>query len=1199
MKRSIREMTEVEQVMTNFDWASAASVDDVAQLYRAILGRRAEPDVLKKYQPRPFIEVVSGLATSAEMRERVLAAIVQGEHLPHERMAADELIALEHWVIERFGTAHVSLPTAGAVLTLIGRWMAHPNLVEALHAAHGDLHAAGLERILPRPEPTTPAEDMAAAAPPDAVWDAPATPEDLAQLYWAFLGRPIDPSAIESYRPRPFREVVQGLASSKEIHDRVLMALVEGQELPHAAMPAPDLAALGPWWQARLRPNDGAEGRAPGEQAEAQTVAGLLANLFAQPEVAAALQKAHGALFDEVLLRLRAAAPQQAADDSSQVAPAAAGGDAPVPVETPAEEAAEAPVDWEALVTVDDLSQLYLAFLGRPADAAALDGHRPRGLREVIRGFATSQEIDQRVLHALVQQRDLPHETLSVDALVALEGWLVNRLALPGLPAAAQAASGSAAGLLARLYARTEVAGMLLDAHGSLFTEALSQLQLRLRAGRSRFKGRIEFANREVISGFLVDVAGAVERPQVELRCQGRLVASASTGNIRTDIQQHVGGDGTAGFRAAWDPSQLPAGDAVLTLHAAGSGVQVGAPYRFANDFFDQLSVAQRLAKEFDEIKRRLDALAGLVPQAASFSAFPLEHYDLYRRSHRVAPAPAAPASALPTRFTVLVDAAQANGQALRVTADSLREQAGDVLWKLCVVGDAPEVTEAAALLSASLPSVQCLADWSATLPLVQSLGGDASRWVVLLQAGEVLDASTLAWLHAARQGSSAVGLYWDEDRVEQRTGRLPGREPRHVDPVLRSRFDPHSLLELNGVGQSFAVRADALSAAVALLAAHPSADAAGAHPLSLAERERLVWAVLRQGEWLHLPQFLLTRTELALRPGEPVGPERWIARASLEALVPLLPAQWQRRRWQRVSDPIAPGIPKSLLRWEPNHPQAVLSILIPTRDQGELLRHCVESLQLMAALPQTLDIIVADNGSRDEKTLSYLETGRKSGCFRVIRVDEPFNWSRLNNIMAKQAKGKYLLFLNDDTRMLTRDWDQILRGLLEQNQVGAIGARLLYEDLTIQHAGIVYGTEGFFAHDGVGRSVDDATALFNTQLTHAVTAVTGAFLACRSEVFQQTGPFDEDALGVTFNDVDWCMRVRQRGLDIVYAPALSLIHLESKSRGLDYQSQTKQVRAETEKAVLLARMVPNMPQEDMFRSPRWSNWLHRSQGLR
>ncbi|MCA6215282.1 glycosyltransferase [Ideonella sp. B7] len=835
----------------------------------------------------------------------------------------------------------------------------------------------------------------------------------------------------------------------------------------------------------------------------------------------------------------------------------------------------------------DDVLQLYRACLGRDPDPGVAARAAGRPLAEMALEMLRSEEMALKVLTPLVQQRALPHSHLTEADRVRLWRWMGQRLGCPGGEPLGRVRPER---LLQRLCTHPRLVQVLADVHGGLFTEVAARLA---QPEALDLQGKIEFANHEFISGWVTDLSEQRATLRVAVHCQGRLVATGSAHSLRPDIREHIGGSGLCGFRLPWRPQAWPAGQALdLQLVEAGTDTPVGALYRYENSRLDQLGVAQLLSKELEEIQRRIDVLAEMVPQALRYAAFPLDHYDLYRRTHRVPPPPwlqerawagvlTPPAASEGPAFMALIDGGAGDPIAARRTVDALRAQPWPH-WQAVVVGAGRAVAEVAALMAAAEPRVRGVAGWD-------DLPASAAPWWLLLEAGEQLDPMALPWLvHAARQSPQAAALYWDEDTLLYPGGRAPAREERHVRPLLRRAFDADAMLELNGVGRSLALRAAALQAVAPAL----SAAAEGALSPAPAAREALVWALARQGALVHVPQFLLSRVGEAQEevPGDAV--QRLVAQADPETLSPWLPAAWQGRRWQRVDDPLGAS-PKPLVRWTPQRPEAVLSVLLPTRDQLGLLRDCIDTLREQALHPGALDIVVADNGSTEPETLAYLAEGAARGDFRVLRIDEPFNWSRLNNRMAEAARGEHLLLLNNDTRMLTAQWDDILRGLLEREDVLAVGARLLYEDMTIQHAGVLTGQERFVAHDAVGVPVDDGLGLLGPQLTRRMPAVTGAFLACTAATYAATGGMDEAQLSVTFNDVDWCQRAGQRFPDrhIVYSPLLSLVHLESKSRGFDFQDPLKQARADYERQAFEARS-GGWVIEDRGGNPQLSHWV-------
>ncbi|MBD3880414.1 tetratricopeptide repeat protein [Phormidium tenue FACHB-886] len=242
------------------------------------------------------------------------------------------------------------------------------------------------------------------------------------------------------------------------------------------------------------------------------------------------------------------------------------------------------------------------------------------------------------------------------------------------------------------------------------------------------------------------------------------------------------------------------------------------------------------------------------------------------------------------------------------------------------------------------------------------------------------------------------------------------------------------------------------------------------------------------------------------------------------------------------------------------------VSIIIPTRNLGKVLNRCLESIFLRSTYPD-YEVIVIDNGSDEPETLKVLETwqNRQPERFKCYRLDIPFNYSRINNAAVQYATGDYLLFLNNDTEVIAADW---IEGMVEQAQrssIGAVGARLLYEDEKIQHAGVVLGLGGAAGH--VFYHFPGSNPGYFGQLitVNNYSAVTAACLMCRREVFEQVNGFDED-LAVAYNDVDLCLKIVQSGYRNVYLPHVSLYHHESKSRGHEDTPEKKnRLRQEAE----------------------------------
>lgn len=272
--------------------------------------------------------------------------------------------------------------------------------------------------------------------------------------------------------------------------------------------------------------------------------------------------------------------------------------------------------------------------------------------------------------------------------------------------------------------------------------------------------------------------------------------------------------------------------------------------------------------------------------------------------------------------------------------------------------------------------------------------------------------------------------------------------------------------------------------------------------------------------------------------------------------------------------------------------PSAKVSVIIPTRDRLDLLRTCIEGL-IRTAYPN-FEVIVVDNGSNDPATLDYL-ANLDPARFRVLRDDGPFNFSRLNNRATRLATGELLCLLNNDIEVLAPDWLEIMVRQALRSDVGAVGARLLYPDGRIQHAGVVMGICGGAAHAHRLLRPDAAGYFYRHALPQFVSAVTAACLVVRRERFEAVGGLDEENFAVAFNDVDLCMRLNRQGWQSLYEPRATLIHHESVSRGFD-RDPVGAARLASELAALKMRWgTGDMEgQADPFHHPQLSRYSER-----
>lgn len=255
-------------------------------------------------------------------------------------------------------------------------------------------------------------------------------------------------------------------------------------------------------------------------------------------------------------------------------------------------------------------------------------------------------------------------------------------------------------------------------------------------------------------------------------------------------------------------------------------------------------------------------------------------------------------------------------------------------------------------------------------------------------------------------------------------------------------------------------------------------------------------------------------------------------------------------------------------VRWPLPKEAPLVSLLIPTRDRVEILRPCVDAI-LERTDYSPLEVLILDNQSRCPETLAYMKTvSTRDDRVRVLRWDQPFNYSAINNFGAQYARGEILGLVNNDIEPINRDWlCEMVRQVCRPG-VGCVGAKLYYPDDTIQHGGVILGIGGVAGHAHKYSSRNSPGYFSRLHLAHNLSAVTGACLLLRKSVFEQVGGLDEEHLTVAFNDVDLCLRVREAGYRNLWTPYAELYHHESVSRGAE-DSPAKLARASAEAAYM------------------------------
>ncbi len=378
--------------------------------------------------------------------------------------------------------------------------------------------------------------------------------------------------------------------------------------------------------------------------------------------------------------------------------------------------------------------------------------------------------------------------------------------------------------------------------------------------------------------------------------------------------------------------------------------------------------------------------------------------------------------------------------------------------------------------------------------------------------------------VEAATAEPTADVVYTDEDKLDA--------DGERYDPFFKPEWSPDLLLSYAYLAHLTAVRRSLVAELGGL---RSELDGSQDWDLALRATER-ARAVVHVADvcyhWRSLPTS--TSSGAAAKP--------WAFEAGRRVLEDALA---RRGGGEVVQSPRFPGryhVRRALAR------RPLVSAVIPFRDEPALLATCVASLRAAPGYDR-FELVLVDNGSELPETAELLERLTGQPGVRVLRDPRPFNWAAINNAAAEQAEGELLLFANNDIEAHVPRWLHAMVGHALRPEVGAVGARLLYPDQTIQHAGVVIGLGGIAGHVLRGLPADQPGYASMAIQTRNCSVVTGACMMVRRDVFEQIGRFDEE-LPVAFNDVDFCLRLREKGYLLVYEPLAELVHHESRSRG-------------------------------------------------
>ena len=654
----------------------------------------------------------------------------------------------------------------------------------------------------------------------------------------------------------------------------------------------------------------------------------------------------------------------------------------------------------------------------------------------------------------------------------------------------------------------------------------------------------------------------------------GQPVAELLADQFRGDVAEAVGCDAACGFAFAPPPELRRRDRVTLKFFALPEREELnGSPLEISFPGDSAREKIEALIKRTDELFSFAYHLKRELKAAIPRERFLLADYPRWALEARPLALPRAKArygvkDVAGTKVSVICPVYRPGVGDFLAAVDSVRAQTHEN-WELLLIDDAggdatlAAVTKDLAGLDERIKLITRKKNGGIARATNDGLKAAKGDFIAFFDHDDLLEPAALEIMLLAQAETGAKLLYSDEDKVE-RGGAFS--EP-HFKPDFNHRF----LLDINYICHLVMVEAQTLRAAGGL---DPALDGAQDHDLLL----RLVEG-LAPGQIHHVAEILYHwRKTASSTAAAGAGAKPKAALAGAEAVA----AHLQRRGLPATVEPRG-SLTCYKVDWKfpaARVKKAGVSILIPYRDHVEMTLECVQAIRAHTK-GVSYEIILLDNWSTTPEAERFAAAQANIEGTRVLRIAEPFNYSRINNIGVREARHEFLLFMNNDVFVDRPGWlRRMLDEALVDDGVGAVGAKLLYEDGTVQHAGVVLGVGGVADHAFRGLGAEAPGYMAHAMTAQEVSAVTAACMLVRKSAFDAVGGFDEHELSVAFNDVDLCVKLREAGMKIIYMPDTVAEHRESVSRGDDFD-HAKLARFMFENEVMRQRheaVLPNDP---------------------
>ncbi len=404
--------------------------------------------------------------------------------------------------------------------------------------------------------------------------------------------------------------------------------------------------------------------------------------------------------------------------------------------------------------------------------------------------------------------------------------------------------------------------------------------------------------------------------------------------------------------------------------------------------------------------------------------------------------------------------------------------------------------------------------------------------WVALLDHDDELAKHALYMLaYEINQHPEAKFIYSDEDKID--------KQGKRYDPYFKPAWNPDLFLSYNYVTHLAAYETNSLKKVGSFRKGYEGSQD---YDLALRFTEKLSSKNIR-----HIPHILYHWRSIAGSAATGHYAKDYAAKAGLKAI-----KEYLQRSDIKAEANLIPNLGTMLrVSYALPNPQPSVSIVIPTRDHYEVLKACLESIWYNTDYPN-YEIIIANNQSSETRTLDYFKELSKEKKVEILDYKKPFNYSGINNFAARATNSDILCFLNDDIEVISKEWLTEMVSHALRPRIGAVGAKLLYPDDTIQHGGVLLGIGGVAGHAHKYFQASDNGYFCRASLIQNFSAVTAACLVIERSIYDEVGGFDEKNLTIAFNDIDFCLRVGEKGYRNLWTPYALLYHHESKSRGYE-----------------------------------------------